>query len=108
MHPIFERVMAGETVCRSEVNISNATTIIDWVRATDTHHTKDECRKGKDCVHAPGQFNIDWAATITEEAAFVCTCGEHGVDNPDEAAKVVSKFRAKWSGDRKRPAKVIK
>jgi hypothetical protein len=98
---IIDRIIAG--VCTSEVNFHNARRLIDWIEDTDSHHGPETC-KNKDCVHAPGVMSADWAATLVSEAMFLCSCGEHGVDNPAEAARVVAEFRAKWGQDMARPA----
>lgn len=95
MNPIAERIM-DEGICPSEINEINATKIMDWVRDTDSHHTKDECTKGKDCVHAPAQMTVEWAATLVTESQHICTCGAHGAHNPGTATSVVSEFMVRW------------
>lgn len=85
-----------EGMCPSEINEHNATRLMDWVRDTDRHHTKETCRNGKDCVHAPGEMTIDWAATIMAEAPHVCTCGAHGTHDPSMAREVVVDFQNRW------------
>jgi len=95
MHPIAVRILAGEQVCPSEVNIANAQTNMDWVRDTDRHHAREGC-KNKNCVHAPGAMTVDWAATLVSEAAHICTCGQHGANDPDIARKIVRKFHGRW------------
>ena len=97
MNQIFDRIMTGETVCPAEVNRHNAQRIMDWVRTPETHHAANECRRGKNCAHAPTGMEIDWAATIVNESNHICTCGEHGVDNPEEAANIIAEFRTRWT-----------
>lgn len=96
---IIDRIMAGESVCPAIIRNHNADRIMAWVRDTDRHHTADTCtaQKRKDCVHAPGQHTVDFAATIASEAANVCTCGEHGVDDPVAAAAIGRGFVERWT-----------
>lgn len=95
INPVAERIMF-EGMCPSEINMHNANEIMDWVRDTDRHHTKEDCKSGKNCVHAPGDMTVDWAATIMAEAEHVCICGEHGIDNPEMAWEVVRDFQKRW------------
>jgi hypothetical protein len=106
MHPIAERIIAGESVCRSEINEFNASELVAWIADTDSHHTKADCPNGKDCVHAPGEMTADWAATLVSEAMFLCACGAHGSQDSDEAARIIKEFRDKWDRDQRRPAVV--
>lgn len=96
---IIDRIFAGESVCPAIIRNHNADKVMAWVRDTDGHHTADTCRssKPKDCVHAPGPHTVDFAATLASEAANVCTCGEHGVDDPDAAAAIAAGFIARWT-----------
>lgn len=98
MPSIIERILEG-TVCRSEVSYHNASILLAWIKDTDSHHTKEDCERGKDCVHAPGEMTIEWAVATTSEAVHLCTCGEHGNDNPEAAAEVIAGFRERWGGD---------
>lgn len=101
MNPMMERIVR-EGICPAEINMHNATRLMDWVRDTDTHHAKDECPNPKGhCAHAPGQMTVDWAATIVAEAAHICTCGEHGEDNPDTARGIVVDFQTRWGAPSK-------
>jgi hypothetical protein len=96
MHPIAEQIIAGVSFCPSTINQSNADRIMVWVRATDTHHTPADCHSGKDCVHSPGIAMGEWAATLVAEAEHVCTCGEHGTDNPAQARAVRQEWIDRW------------
>lgn len=96
---IIDQIMTGQSVCPATIRNHNADRIMRWVRATDMHHTAETCtsQKRKDCVHAPGPHTVDFAATIASEAANVCTCGEHGVDDPDAADAIGRDFIARWT-----------
>lgn len=96
---IIDRIMAGESVCPAIVRNHNAQRIVAWIRDTDSHHTAETCtsRKRKDCCHFPGEHNIDFAATVASEAANSCTCGEHGVDDPDAVARIGREFVERWT-----------
>lgn len=95
---IIDRIMEGD-VCPAEIRIHNAERIMRWVRNTDRHHTAETCnaRKPKDCAHFPGPFHADFAAAIASEAASVCACGAHGVDDPDRAVTIGVQFMERWS-----------
>ena len=90
---IIDRILAG--ACVSEINIHNATSIMDWVRDTDSHHDAKGCKK-KNCIHAPRPMDVAWAAALANEAQFVCTCGEHGTNEPEKAKAIVQEFRKEW------------
>jgi len=77
MHVIAERILGGEDVCPAEINEYNASVLLSWINDTDTHHTKEDCTRGKNCVHAPGQHTYDWAMFLLEEMSTVCTCETH-------------------------------
>jgi hypothetical protein len=104
---IVNRILDGG-VCPAEIAEHNAGRIVSWIRDTDRHHTADECsdRKGH-CVHAPTVSDVEWAAAQTEMAAVVCACGAHGVDDPDQAATIVARWRDRWSRPTGRQAKVV-
>lgn len=75
---IVERIMTTG-VCPAVIRIHNADRLDAWVRDTARHHTADTCtaQKRKDCGHAPGPGTAAFARTIRDEAAAVCTCGDH-------------------------------
>lgn len=95
---MIDRIIAGD-ICDSEINMHNADRIMRWVKDTDRHHTAETCnaRKPKDCVHAPGQHVVEWAATLVSEAANICACGQHGVNDPAAAAQIVNSFIRRWN-----------
>lgn len=105
MNPIAERII-DNGVCPSEINQHNASVIMRWVRDTDSHHAPADCTGKKDCIHAPTHKHIVWAATLVSEAPHICTCGEHGDDDPSTAADIIRGFRDEFSKDNKRPPKV--
>lgn len=96
---IIDQIMTGQSVCPATIRNHNADRIMRWIRATDMHHTADTCtsRKRKDCAHAPGVQTVEFAAAIASEAANVCTCGEHGVDDPARAATIGAEFVERWT-----------
>lgn len=78
MHPLLDRIMADEHgVCPAEINRYNASRIYAWIEDTNSHHTKEECHNGKNCVHAPGEHTVLWAEALLTEAPSICTCGRH-------------------------------
>jgi hypothetical protein len=106
MNPMAERILTGESVCRSEINEFNAAQLVAWISDTDRHHTKDACPNGKDCVHKPEAMTAAWAVTLSNQARVVCSCGAHGVSDPVEADRIIAEFRSEWGQDNARPPKV--
>lgn len=70
MHPLFERIMAGESVSQCEISEFNANWIMDWVRHGG--HEPEDCqdRSGHCCCKASGD-DIELAARLANHE-FCC------------------------------------
>lgn len=78
MHPIAERILAGEIVCPSEIKTYNAELLLrgaERIESGDLQHDPKQCRN-KDCIdHGdPTKTNREFAYVLLEEVSEPCPC----------------------------------
>lgn len=77
MHPIAERIIAGESVCDHEIWEYNSRKIIEREvkRKAAGEHPAKGCRV-KNCDHNKGD-DLPYAVELAERAVRDCTCGHY-------------------------------
>lgn len=66
MHPIAERILAGEDVSMCEISMYNANLLMDWFR----NGGHDDCNR-KHCQHRAMEKDVTYAARLASHD-FCC------------------------------------